>query len=100
MTTVQCPDPGPSQRRDTEPLCPGPRPYDGHEVTLLPATADPTAPPESWRLLVRYSVALCLYVALGLALKVVVLNWIIGPLFPLVALELVPRATRRVRRQR
>ena len=69
-------------------------------MTLVAATVDPTSPPESWRLLLRYGLTLCLYVCLGLALKVVVLNWIIGPLFPLIVLELLPRATRRIGRRR
>ena len=38
-----------------------------------------------------WAVLLVVYVALGLVLKSVVLNWIIGPLFPLFFLYLVPR---------
>lgn len=38
-----------------------------------------------------FVVALVAYIALGLVVKSVVLNWIVGPLFPLVALYLVPR---------
>jgi hypothetical protein len=32
------------------------------------------------------------YLALGLLTRSVVLNWIVGPLFPLLALYVVPRA--------
>lgn len=38
-----------------------------------------------------FVVALVAYIALGLMVKSVVLNWIVGPLFPLIALYLVPR---------
>lgn len=39
-----------------------------------------------------YVVAFLVYLALGLLTRSVVLNWIVGPLFPLIALYLVPRA--------
>lgn len=39
---------------------------------------------------------LVVYVALGFVLKTWVLNWIIGPLFPLLALYVVPTALRRI----
>ena len=39
------------------------------------------------------------YVALGVVLKSVVLNWIVGPLFPLVFLYVLPRARGRRRAQ-
>ena len=44
-----------------------------------------------------YVAALVVYVALGYFLKSVVLNWIVGPLFLLVVLYLVPKAFGRVR---
>ena len=43
-----------------------------------------------------YVVAFLAYVALGLLTGSVVLNWIVGPLFPLLALYLVPRAVRKL----
>lgn len=45
-----------------------------------------------------YGVALILYIVAGFYTKSVVLNWIVGPLFPLVALYLVPRLFRRRKR--
>jgi hypothetical protein len=36
--------------------------------------------------------SLILFVALGYTFKSVVLNWVIGPIFPLVTLFLIPRA--------
>lgn len=44
----------------------------------------------------RYAMALALYVALAVATlgghhNVVLLNWIVGPLFPFIALYVVPR---------
>lgn len=44
-----------------------------------------------------YLVAFVAYVVLGLFLKSVVLNWIVGPLFLLIVLYLVPRAAGLVR---
>ncbi len=43
-----------------------------------------------------YVAAFVLYVALGLALKAVVLNWIVGPLFLLATLHVLPGAMRRL----
>ena len=43
-----------------------------------------------------YAFALALYVALGYFLKSWVLNWIIGPLFLLIVLYLIPTAVRRL----
>jgi hypothetical protein len=43
-----------------------------------------------------YAFALVLYVALGYFLKTWVLNWIIGPLFLLIVLYLIPTAVRRL----
>ena len=44
-----------------------------------------------------YVTAFVVYVALGYFLKSVVLNWIVGPLFLLVVLYVVPKAFGRVR---
>jgi hypothetical protein len=41
-----------------------------------------------------YALVLLVYVALGLLTRSVVLNWIIGPLFLLLALYVLPRALR------
>jgi hypothetical protein len=38
-----------------------------------------------------WAVLLVVYVALGLVLKSAVLNWIVGPLFPLLFLYVLPR---------
>lgn len=43
-----------------------------------------------------FVVALVSYVALGLATRSVVLNWIVGPLYLVVALWMVPRGVRRL----
>jgi hypothetical protein len=45
---------------------------------------------------VLYTVALALYVLLGVTTKVWVLNWIVGPLFLLLVLGVVPSAARRL----
>lgn len=47
-----------------------------------------------------YVVAFIVYVALGLLFKSLFLNWIVGPLFLLIVLELAPRALRALRPQR
>ena len=44
---------------------------------------------------VAWAVLLAAYVALGIVVKSAVLNWIVGPLFPLLFLYLLPRALRR-----
>jgi hypothetical protein len=44
----------------------------------------------------HYVVALVVYVVLGLLTRSVVLNWVVGPLFPLIALYLVPLAVRKL----
>lgn len=44
---------------------------------------------------IAWAVLLAVYVALGVVLKSAVLNWIVGPLFPLVFLYLLPRVLRR-----
>lgn len=46
---------------------------------------------------IAYVAALVSYVVLGLVVKSVVLNWIVGPLFLLITLYLLPRAVRRLR---
>ncbi len=43
-----------------------------------------------------YLATLVVYIGLGYVLKSVVLNWIVGPLFLLVALYLLPRLVRSV----
>jgi hypothetical protein len=47
-----------------------------------------------------YVVALAVYVAAGYFVKSVVLNWIIGPLFLVLVLHLVPRALGTLGRRR
>ena len=44
---------------------------------------------------VAWAVLLAVYVALGMVLKSAVLNWIVGPFFPLIFLYVVPRLLRR-----
>ena len=46
-----------------------------------------------------YALAFAVYVVLGLLTGSVVLNWIVGPLFPLLALFVVPRLVRGVTRR-
>ena len=45
---------------------------------------------------VAYLATLVVYIVLGFFLKSVVLNWIVGPMFLLVALHLLPRLVRSV----
>ena len=45
-----------------------------------------------------YLAALLVYVVLGVLVRSVVLNWIVGPLFLLLTLYLLPLAVRRVTR--
>jgi hypothetical protein len=53
------------------------------------STRDTWGPgPRLW----HYVLALVAFVALGLLTRSVVLNWIVGPLFPLLFLYVVPRA--------
>ena len=56
--------------------------------------------PESPWLVLWYVTILAAYVALGLWLTSYVLNWIVGPLFPLVVIELGPRMARSLVRAR
>lgn len=49
---------------------------------------------------VGFVVALGVYVLLGVMLRTYVLNWIVGPLFPLLVLYLLPRGLRRAHRRR
>jgi hypothetical protein len=52
------------------------------------STPDVSGPdPGPW----LYVLAFVVYVVLGLLTRSVVLNWIVGPLFPLLALYVVPR---------
>lgn len=44
-----------------------------------------------------YALAAVLYIPLGVVLKTVVLNWIVGPLFPLLVVYVVPTFVRRRR---
>ena len=53
------------------------------------------APPPSDVPVVAYVAAFVVYVALGVVLKSAVLNWIVGPVFLVVVLYLVPKVVRR-----
>ena len=44
-----------------------------------------------------FVLALAVYVLLGVTVKTVVLNWIVGPLFPVLVLYLIPRLVRRAK---
>lgn len=46
-----------------------------------------------------YAVAAVVYITLGYFLKTLVLNWIVGPLFPLLVVYLIPNWIRRARRK-
>ncbi len=46
-----------------------------------------------------YAAALAAYVVLGVLTKSVVLNWVVGPLFPLLVLYLLPRGVSALRRR-
>ena len=50
--------------------------------------------------LLQYGGVLVVYVVLGLWLTSWVLNWIVGPLFPLLAIEVAPRMARSLARVR
>lgn len=58
------------------------------------------APARDFRPALAFAAALVIYIALGVTVKSVVLNWIVGPLFPVVVLYALPAALRRVRRRR
>lgn len=60
-------------------------------------TAGGPAPPLPTRPVWHYVAAFVAYVVLGVAFKSVFLNWIVGPLFPLVVLHLLPRLLRGLR---
>ncbi|HET9443540.1 MAG TPA: hypothetical protein VFO65_09465 [Acidimicrobiales bacterium] len=49
---------------------------------------------------VLYAVAVLVYVPLGVLLKAVVLNWIVGPLFPVLVVYVIPALVRRAWRRR
>ena len=51
------------------------------------------------RPLVAYAIAFLAYVGLGFLAKPVFLNWIVGPLFLLVVLHVVPSGFARLRRR-
>jgi len=53
------------------------------------------APPLPRRPAWHYAAAFAAYVALGLVLKTVVLNWIVGPFFLVGVFHLLPRLGRR-----
>lgn len=44
-----------------------------------------------------YAVAAVVYIVLGVFLKTVILNWVVGPLFPLLVVYLIPTWVRRWR---
>lgn len=44
---------------------------------------------------ILYALAAVVYAALGLRYTTLVLNWIVGPLFPVFVIWFVPRVTRR-----
>lgn len=46
---------------------------------------------------VLYAVAAVVYIVLGVFLKTVILNWVVGPLFPLLVVYLIPTWVRRWR---
>ena len=48
--------------------------------------------------IIGFVLALASYVALGYVFKSLVLNWLVGPLYLLVVLHLVPAGVRRLRR--
>ena len=54
----------------------------------MPATDSWGPGPRPW----LWAVVLVVYVGLGLLTRSVVLNWVVGPLFPLLTLYLLPRA--------
>ena len=46
---------------------------------------------------VLYAVAVAVYVPAGLLLRTIVLNWLVGLLFPLLVVHVVPTLVRRLR---
>lgn len=58
------------------------------------------APARDLRPVFAFAAALVIYIALGVTVKSVVLNWIVGPLFPVIVLYAVPAAVRRAGRRR
>ena len=67
-----------------------------------PEAAEPAdkAPREGRATAALYAVALLAYIAIGYFTKSVVLNWVVGPLFPLLVLYLLPRVADVVRGRR
>jgi hypothetical protein len=45
---------------------------------------------------IGYGLAIVSYVILGLLFKTAILNWIVGPVYLLVVLHVIPEAVRRV----
>ena len=64
-----------------------------------PDAAEPAdkAPREGRATAALYAVTLVAYIAIGYLTKSVVLNWVVGPLFPLLVLYLLPRVADMVR---
>ena len=65
------------------------------EDTTLPDDPDEPGPPGP----VGFALALATYVVLGVTLKSVVLNWIVGPAYLVVVLHVIPTSLRRLRRR-
>ena len=63
----------------------------GDVAALLSEFEDRAAVDGATGRLTGFAIALALYVVLGLWLKSYVVNWIVGPLFPLIVLGLLPR---------
>ena len=63
-------------------------------MSQSPPAEDEREPPEASPPLLAYAGALVVYIGLGYVLRSVVLNWVVGPLFLLVALYLLPRLVR------
>lgn len=60
-------------------------------MSSSPRATGPTPPPVR---AIWYVVTFAVYVALGVTLKSVVLNWIVGPLFPVLTLYVLPTLLR------
>jgi hypothetical protein len=70
--------------------------------TVPPAPSTALAAPSGMRRLwaeheegLLWALAVVLYIPLGVLLKTVVLNWLVGPLFPLLIVYLIPTWIRR-----
>jgi hypothetical protein len=60
---------------------------------IVPDGADEPRPPGA----AAFAIALVTYVALGLTVKSVVLNWIVGPAYLVLTLHVLPIGVRRLR---